>query len=106
MNIAVKVPADAAAEIAANLAYLDGLLGAGDGVTRLRREGGWYAILRVPASIPDDEIAVALLERSAVLVHPGHFFDFDRDGFLVLSLITAEAEFQEGVRRLLQFFCS
>ena len=80
------------------------MLSAAGQVTRLRREGGWYAVLRVPASMPDDEIAVALLERSAVLVHPGHFFDFDQEGFFVVSLIPPEAEFQEGARRLLQFF--
>ena len=54
--------------------------------------------------MPDDEMAVALLERSSVLVHPGHFFDFDRDGFLVVSLIPREVEFREGIGRLLRFF--
>ena len=45
-----------------------------------------------------------LLERYSVLVHPGHFFNFARDGFLVLSLITPEADFQEGMKRLREFF--
>ena len=97
--------------IAVNLAHLDAALAApsgtpgtasGSGLTRLDREGGWYAVLRAPRTF--DEVAVALLERCSVLVHPGHFFDFAEDGFLVVSLITPEAEFQEGVRRLLNFF--
>ena len=73
-------------------------------LTRLDREGGWYAMLRVPVTATDDELAVALLERCSVLVHPGHFFNFSRDGFLVLSLISPENEFREGARRLLEFF--
>ena len=73
-------------------------------LTRLEREGGWYAILKVPATATDDDLAVAFLERHSVLVHPGHFFNFSREGFLVLSLITPEAEFQEGLRRLQKFF--
>ena len=73
-------------------------------LTRLEREGGWYAVLRVPATGPDEDLAVALLERCSVLVHPGHFFNFSQDGFLVLSLITPEQQFQEGVQRLREFF--
>jgi aspartate/methionine/tyrosine aminotransferase len=90
--------------IAANLAFLDGALRESKLLARLDREGGWYAILRVPATRADESLAVELLERCAVLVHPGHFFNFSRDGFLVLSLITLEEQFQEGVRRLGNFF--
>jgi alanine-synthesizing transaminase len=89
--------------ISANLEALDGVLRESKLLTRLDRDGGWYAVLRVPATGPDDTVAVALLERCLILVHPGHFFNFSRDGFLVLSLITPEAQFQEGVRRLRKF---
>jgi aspartate/methionine/tyrosine aminotransferase len=58
--------------------------------------------LRVPVTRTDDELAVDLLRRKAVLVHPGHFYDFPGDGYLVLSLITAETEFAEGIKRLLE----
>jgi alanine-synthesizing transaminase len=90
--------------ISTNLAVLDGVLRESKLLTRLDREGGWYAILRVPATGPDEALAVALLEHCAVLVHPGHFFNFSRDGFLVLSLITPEQQFQEGAQRLRKFF--
>ena len=90
--------------ISANLAVLDGSLGESKVLTRLDREGGWYAVLRVPVTGADEELAVSLLERCSVLVHPGHFFNFSRDGFLVLSLITPEVQFHEGVRRLGEFF--
>jgi aspartate/methionine/tyrosine aminotransferase len=89
--------------ISANLSVLDSLLPESKSLARLDREGGWYAILRVPVTATDDDLTVALLERCSVLVHPGHFFNFARDGYLVLSLITPEQEFQEGLRRLQTF---
>ena len=87
-----------------NLGFLDALFPRGSSVERLKREGGWYAVLRVPAASSDEDLAIKLLERCGVLVHPGHFFDFPRDGYLVVSLIMCEAEFQEGARRLHDFF--
>ena len=88
--------------VRANLAELDRQLAAQQTCQRLRVEAGWYAILRVPVMQTDEELVVDLLRRKSVLVHPGHFYDFPRDGFLVLSLITAEAEFLEGIEGLLQ----
>jgi aspartate/methionine/tyrosine aminotransferase len=85
-----------------NLAELDRQLAAHDSYQRLAVEGGWYAVLRVPVTQTDEELAVDLLRRKSVLVHPGHFYDFPSDGYLVLSLITVSTEFGEGVRRLLQ----
>jgi aspartate/methionine/tyrosine aminotransferase len=85
-----------------NLAEFDRQLAAQQTCHRLGVEAGWYAILRVPVMQTDEELVVDLLRRKSVLVHPGHFYDFPRDGFLVLSLITAEAEFLEGIERLLQ----
>lgn len=90
--------------ICANLAFLDTLFPKGGPVERLNREGGWYAVLRVPVTRSDEDLAVELLESRDVLVHPGHFFDFSSDGFLVVSLILQAAEFQEGARRLRDFF--
>jgi aspartate/methionine/tyrosine aminotransferase len=90
--------------IAVNLAHLDTALAANELISRLDHQGGWYAVLRVPATGSDEELAVALLEKYSVLVYPGRFFDFRQDGFLVASLITPETDFREGVRRLLEFF--
>src|ERR1700681_2413858 len=90
--------------ISANLSVLDGMLRESKSLARLDREGGWYAILRAPVTGTDDDLTVALLERFSVLVHPGHFFNFSREGFLVLSLITPQDEFKEGGLRLLKFF--
>jgi alanine-synthesizing transaminase len=90
--------------LCANLGFLDALLSRGGPVERLKREGGWYTVLRVPVTRSDEDLVIELLEACDVLVHPGHFFDFVRDGFLVVSLIVGEAEFREGARRLHDFF--
>jgi alanine-synthesizing transaminase len=85
-----------------NLREMDRQLAAQKICQRLTVEAGWYAVLRVPVTQTDEELAVALLREKSVLVHPGHFYDFPSDGYLVLSLITPEAEFAEGMTRLLE----
>jgi aspartate/methionine/tyrosine aminotransferase len=59
-------------------------------------------VLRTPATRSDEDVAIALLEQESVLIHPGHFFDFPGAGYLVASLIAPEAEFQEGIGRVLR----
>ncbi|HEX7962620.1 MAG TPA: pyridoxal phosphate-dependent aminotransferase [Terriglobales bacterium] len=86
-----------------NLRSLDEEIGQQKLVSRLQIQGGWYAVLRVPATRPDEELAIELIRGHGVVVHPGHFFDFPREGYLVVSLITREDQFREGIRRALQF---
>jgi aspartate/methionine/tyrosine aminotransferase len=59
-------------------------------------------VLRVPVLRSDEDLAIDLLRKMAVIVHPGHFYDFPSEGHLVLSLITEPETFREGVARLLQ----
>jgi alanine-synthesizing transaminase len=91
--------------VLANLDELDAQLARQKICQRLSVDSGWYAILRVPVTKSDEELAIELLRERAVLVHPGHFFDFPSDGYLVLSLITPSEEFAEGTRRLLEWVC-
>jgi aspartate/methionine/tyrosine aminotransferase len=63
-------------------------------------EGGWSAVLHVPAVRSSEEWALELLEKDDLLVHPGYFYDFPREAYLVLSLLPPEDTFREGVRRL------
>jgi alanine-synthesizing transaminase len=86
-----------------NLAELDRQLPAHPSCERLQTEGGWYVVLRVPVLGSDEDIAIRLVRHAHVSVHPGHFYDFARDGYLVLSLITEPQIFRDGVTRLLQF---
>jgi alanine-synthesizing transaminase len=84
-----------------NLCELDRQLEANRAVTRLDVKGGWNAVLRIPVTQPDEDLAIALLQKHGVLVHPGHFYDFPSDGYLVLSMITEPQLFREGVSRIL-----
>jgi alanine-synthesizing transaminase len=88
--------------VRANLAALDRQLAGEKSCERLSVEAGWYAVLRVPVTQTDEELAIKLLREKSVLTHPGHFYDFPSDGYLVLSLITRSEEFSEGIGRLLE----
>ncbi len=67
----------------------------------LRAEGGWSAVVQVPAIRPEEQLVLELLERDHVLVHPGFFFDFPREAYVVLSLLPPHDRFDAGIRRLL-----
>jgi alanine-synthesizing transaminase len=92
------------ARVRKNLWQLDRQLSAQSACSRLEVEGGWYAVLRVPATRSDEDLAIELLTMRGVYVHPGHFYDFPADGYLVVSLITPERPFARGIRLLLSMF--
>jgi alanine-synthesizing transaminase len=89
------------ARVRQNLLELDRQLARQEICTRLECEGGWTAVLGVPAVQSDEELAIALLKQRGVLVHPGHFYDFARQGHIVVSLIVREQEFAEGMDGML-----
>ena len=60
--------------------------------------GGWYAVVRLGED--DEELTLRLLQEKHVLVQPGFFFDFDEDGWVVISLLQEPAIFKEAVRRM------
>ena len=92
------------ARVRANLAELDRQLAGQQSCASLKVEGGWYAVLRVPAVRPDEDLARDLLQSRNVYVHPGHFYDFPGDGYLVVSLITPQATFFKGMLSVLAMF--
>ncbi|HME57935.1 MAG TPA: pyridoxal phosphate-dependent aminotransferase [Terracidiphilus sp.] len=92
------------ARVISNLAELDRQLTRLPEVSRLEVEGGWYAVLRIPALRPDEQTVLALLERG-VWVHPGYFFGMGVSGWLVVSLLATEAEFSRGVTGIVELFC-
>ena len=63
-------------------------------------EAGWYAVLQVPAIQSEESLVLDLLERTGILVHPGYFFDFEREAFLVVSLLTETATFASAMQTL------
>lgn len=95
---------DAAAIVSArireNLHALSRAFGDRGAIHPLPVRGGWSAVLRVPATGPEEELALSLLEEQGVLVHPGYFYDFPFEAFLVLSLLPPPDAFREGLDRL------
>jgi hypothetical protein len=69
----------------------------------LRTEGGWSAVVRVPATRREEALVVDLLEHERILVHPGYFFDFPREAYVVVSLLPQPTVFADACARLLRF---
>ena len=87
--------------VIANDAALRTLLEGRAGCRVLRREGGWYGVLRLPDHLVDEDVAIALLEQEHVIAHPGYFYDFPAGAaFLVLSLLPEEDTFRDGILRM------
>ncbi len=73
----------------------------------LAAEGGWYAVLQVPSLGSEEDLVLDLLTTDGVLAHPGYFFDFTRESYLVVSLLTRETAFNDGMARIQRHFdCS
>lgn len=68
----------------------------------LRVDGGWSAVVRVPATRSEERLVLDLLEREHVLVHPGYFFDFRSEAFIVISLLPDPAIFGDAIARVLR----
>lgn len=85
-----------------NLRVLREALSGIGNVTLLPPQGGWSAVLRVTHPLPDEDLALRLLDREGVLVHPGYFFDFASEDFLVLSLLPEPGRFAEGAQKLVK----
>jgi alanine-synthesizing transaminase len=90
--------------VGCNLGVLDATLLHRRLVTRLEVEAGWYAVLRVPGLQPEEQTALDLLLQQRVVVHPGGFFGFSGQGWLVVSLLGPENEFREGINALIGHF--
>jgi aspartate/methionine/tyrosine aminotransferase len=84
-----------------NLGVLRDRLGPRSPASLLEPEGGWYAVLRVPATVSEEDRVCRLLDERDVHVHPGYFFDFPREAYLVVSLLPSPGVFAEATDRLL-----
>jgi len=86
-----------------NLAMLRAAAGRYPACELLRTEGGWSAVLRVPATRSEEQLVLDLLRNERILVHPGYFFDFSHEAYLVVSLLPAPDLFEDAVERILGF---
>jgi len=90
--------------IATNLTTARELAGRYPACDVLPVEGGWSVVVRVPAVHGEEEMVLDLLERERVLVHPGFFFDFPHEAFVVVSLLPPPDVFADAFARTLRHF--
>lgn len=101
LRIAPKIRAAIIERTRRNLTSLQTAVSSVSSTTVLPVEGGWSAVLRVPRVRSDEELALELIEKHGVIVHPGYFFDFADEGYLVISLLTPPATFDSGIARVM-----
>jgi alanine-synthesizing transaminase len=89
------------ARVASNYRMLAERVEAVPACTLLVADGGWYAVIQVPSIGSEEDLVVSLVD-DGVVVHPGYFFDFPRESYVVVSLLTPEQEFGEGVTTVLR----
>jgi aspartate/methionine/tyrosine aminotransferase len=91
------------ARLRRNLDALRAAIGPSSSVSLQEPEGGWSAVLRVPAILSEEQMVLMLLAEHSVLVHPGYFFDFTHEAFLIVSLLPEPVVFDEGIARVIGF---
>ena len=95
------VRAQIMARIKRNLESLRSQASAFPAINVLPVEGGWSAVMQVPAVGSEEALILDLLEKDDVLVHPGYFFDFPREAFIVVSLLVEPPVFDRAMARVL-----
>ncbi len=100
LELAPTVQGQILERIRTNLSTLRSMV-ANTSVDCLRFEGGWNAVVRIPRTFSEEEWVTAFLEEANVLVHPGYFYDFLDEGFLIISLLPPPADFNRGFERIL-----
>ncbi|MFN7980466.1 MAG: pyridoxal phosphate-dependent aminotransferase [Vicinamibacterales bacterium] len=89
------------ARVERNLSHGARLVAQWPSCSLLRADGGWSAVIRVPRLMTEEELVLNLLNEHGVLVHPGYFFDFAEESYVIVSLLVPEPVFIEGVTRVL-----
>ena len=103
LSLAGEMQAALLRRIRRNLGSLDQAL-TGSALSRLEGRAGWYAVLRIPQLTTDEQLAIELIEQTGVHVHPGNLFGFNSGAHWVVSLISREEAFRNGVSRILEFW--
>jgi alanine-synthesizing transaminase len=83
-----------------NRSFLQSAVARRNSAQLLDADGGWCAAVKINGERSDEDLAIGLLQKHRVIVHPGHFYDFPSEGHLVLSLIPPASAFEQGVERL------
>jgi aspartate/methionine/tyrosine aminotransferase len=90
-----------AARVVANYGRLKAVAASAPWSSVLTASAGWYAVLRVPTVRSEEDLVIDLVTSAGVLTHPGYFFDFARESYLIVSLLPPEEPFAAAVERML-----
>ncbi len=101
MTGGAAIRAQILARVRRNLESLRSLAAHHPSLDVLRVEGGWSAVVQVPQLRAEESLVLELLEKDNVLVHPGYFFDFSREAFIVVSLLVDPATFDQAIARVM-----
>jgi len=101
LKIAPRIRGEIHSRTSANLVVLKATIANDPAASVLPVESGWSAVIRVPRIESDEALALRLIEEHGVVVHPGYFFDFEADGYIVVSLLTEPEIFNEGIARII-----
>lgn len=101
-NEGAAVRAQIQARVEGNYRRLTQGMAAHPSIEVLAADAGWSAVLRVPARRNEEALVVEFLEQDGVVVHPGFFFDFPHEAFLVVSLLPPRTVFDEGISRIVR----
>jgi alanine-synthesizing transaminase len=109
VQVAAPVLLDAGTEVRSqihsrirhNLAALRQIVTAYPAARVLSCEGGWSAVIQLPSTRSEEALILELLDDDHILAHPGYFFDFERESFVVVSLLVETDIFERGAARLL-----
>jgi hypothetical protein len=71
-------------------------------LTPLAIDGGWTLPIEIPRTRDEEDVVCDLLERERVLVHPGYFYGFPREAFLIVSLLAPPAVLDEAMERVIR----
>jgi len=102
LGLREEIQSEILTRVRRNLEFLRGKIGADSAWRVLDVEGGWYAIVQAPRIHTEENWVLTLLDQDNVLVQPGFFYDFEKEAFLVLSLLTPAEVFEEGLQRILR----
>jgi len=104
LEAGAAIRAQIAARTARNYARLRARTAPPSPCRALRADGGWYGVVRVPSMEAEEDLVIHLLESRGVLVHPGYFFDFPHESYVIVSLLAGPGPFDEGLDRILRHF--
>lgn len=104
LELGTAVREQIASRVTTNYRHLGERARATPACTALKSEGGWYAVLQVPSLEPEEDLVLDVLQHDHVLVHPGYFFDFPRESYVIVSLLPFEAAFRTGVDAIVRRF--